>query len=58
MIALAVATGIAPQFIGALDERSLITMAWMVDQKHKQANGKASGTGEVPSRYGSAQMSG
>ncbi|GAB3154271.1 hypothetical protein GCM10027258_57890 [Amycolatopsis stemonae] len=58
MIALAVATGIAPQFIAALDERSIITMAWMVDQQHKQANGKTSGTGEVPSRFGSAQMSG
>ncbi|MFI6308492.1 hypothetical protein ACIBCH_41920 [Amycolatopsis thailandensis] len=58
MIALAVATGIAPRYLEELDERSIITMAWMVDQQHKQASGKASGTGEVPSRYGSAQMSG
>lgn len=60
MIELSLATGIAPRHIAELDQRSIDTMAYLVDQNNKamKKQGKPSGTGEVPSRYGSAQMSG
>lgn len=59
VIDLSLATGIAPRYIEELDHRSLVTMIDLVDKANKQSSkGKPSGTGQVPSRYGSAQMSG
>ncbi|QRP48007.1 hypothetical protein [Amycolatopsis sp. FDAARGOS 1241] len=59
VIELSLATGIAPRHIAELDLRSIDTMAYLIDQHNKaMKNGKPSGTGEVPSRYGSAQLSG
>ncbi|MBN9739550.1 hypothetical protein DMP23_00260 [Amycolatopsis sp. A1MSW2902] len=58
VLELSIVTGIAPRHIEELDHRSLITMAHLVDQSNKASNGKTSGPGQGPSRYGSAQMSG
>ena len=44
--------------IAKLDARSITTLVWFLEQAEKKAKGKPSETGEVSSRYGSAQMSG